>query len=228
MEAIVLAGGFGRRLHQVVNDVPKPMAPISGRPFLEILLSSLAQKGFSRVVLSLGFKAEMISSYFGSRFSGLDLVYVTEDAPLGTGGATRLAATACTQDNVFVFNGDTFLDLEVEFLERQWQKNRNPIVVSKKVLDTTRYGQLVVDDVRITSFAEKKAPGPGLINAGCYVLGAGALTRFPLYQPFSIETDYFVPEVSRATVEAFVTEGMFIDIGIPDDYSLAQTLLADR
>tara|TARA_B100000780_G_scaffold278401_1_gene251796 strand:- start:4880 stop:5566 length:687 start_codon:yes stop_codon:yes gene_type:complete len=228
MEAIVLAGGFGRRLHQVVNDVPKPMAPISGRPFLEILLRSLAQKGFSRVVLSLGFKAEMISSHFGSRFSGLDLVYVTEDAPLGTGGATRLAATACTQDNVFVFNGDTFLDLEVEFLERQWQKNRNPIVVSKKVLDTTRYGQLVVDDVRITSFAEKKVPGPGLINAGCYVLGAGALTRFPLYQPFSIETDYFVPEVSRATVEAFVTEGMFIDIGIPDDYSLAQTLLADR
>ena len=228
MEAIVLAGGFGRRLHQVVNDVPKPMAPISGRPFLEILLRSLAQKGFLRVVLSLGFKAEIISSHFGSRFSGLDLVYVTEDAPLGTGGATRLAVTACTQDNVFVFNGDTFLDLEVEFLERQWKKNRNPIVVSKKVPDTTRYGQLVVDDVRIISFAEKKVLGPGLINAGCYVLGAGALTRFPLYQPFSIETDYFVPEVSRATVEAFVTEGMFIDIGIPDDYSLAQTLLADR
>ena len=228
MEAIILAGGFGKRLHQVVNDVPKPMAPISGRPFLEILLRSLAQKGFLRVVLSLGFKAEIISSHFGSRFSGLDLVYVTEDAPLGTGGATRLAVTACTQDNVFVFNGDTFLDLEVEFIERQWQKNRNPIVVSKKVPDTTRYGQLVVDDVRIISFAEKKVLGPGLINAGCYVLGAGALTRFPLYQPFSIETDYFVPEVSRATVEAFVTEGMFIDIGIPDDYSLAQTLLADR
>ena len=228
MEAIVLAGGFGTRLRQVVADVPKPMAPIAGRPFLEILLSALAKKGFSRAVLSLGFMAENISGHFGSRFAGLDLAYVVEDTPLGTGGATRLAATACTQDHVFVFNGDTYLDLEVELLEQQWQAKRHPIVVGRQVPDTTRYGRLVVEGKRIASFAEKGIAGPGLINAGCYVLAMDALARFPLRRPFSIETDYLVPEVARATVEVFVTEGVFIDIGIPEDYSRAQTLLVDR
>lgn len=226
MEAIVLAGGFGTRLRQVVADVPKPMAPIAGRPFLEILLGSLAQKGFSQVVLSLGFMAEKISGHFGPRFAGLDLAYVVEDTPLGTGGATRLAAAACIQDHVFVFNGDTYLDLEVELLERQWQAKRHPIVVGRQVPDTMRYGRLVVDGNRITSFAEKGITGPGLINAGCYVLATDALARFPLNHSFSIETDYLVPEVARATVEVFVTEGMFIDIGIPEDYARAQTLLA--
>lgn len=228
MEAIVLAGGFGTRLRQVVADVPKPMAPITGRPFLEILLGSLAQKGFSRVVLSLGFMAEKISGHFGPRFAGLDLVYVVEDTPLGTGGATRLAAAACTQDHVFVFNGDTYLDLEVELLEQQWQARRHPIVVGRQVPDTARYGRLVVDGDRITNFAEKGITGSGLINAGCYVLSTDALVRFPLNQAFSIETDYLVSEVARAMVEVFVTEGVFIDIGIPEDYSWAQTLLVDR
>lgn len=228
MEAIVLAGGFGTRLRQVVTDVPKPMAPIAGRPFLEVLLGELAQKGFSRVVLSLGFMAEKISGHFGPRFAGLDITYVVEDAPLGTGGATRLAAVACTQDHVFVLNGDTYLDLEVDLLERQWPAKRHPIVVGRQVPDTTRYGRLVVDGDRITSFAEKGIAGPGLINAGCYVLATDALAQFPVNQPFSIETDYLVPEVARATVEVFVTEGVFIDIGIPEDYARAQTLLAAR
>ena len=107
MEAIVLAGGFGTRLRQVVADVPKPMAPIADRPFLEILLGSLARKGFSQVVLSLGFMAEKISDHFGARFAGMDIAYVVEETPLGTGGAIRLALDACTQDHVFVFNGDT-------------------------------------------------------------------------------------------------------------------------
>lgn len=228
MEAIVLAGGFGTRLRQVVTDVPKPMAPIAGRPFLEILLGELAQKGFSRVVLSLGFMAEKISGHFGPRFAGLNLAYVMEDTPLGTGGATRLATTACAQDHVFVFNGDTYLDLEVDLLERQWQAKRHPIVVGRQVPDTTRYGRLVVDGDRIISFAEKGIAGPGLINAGCYVLATDALAQFPLNQTFSIETDYLVPEVARATVDVFVTEGVFIDIGIPEDYARAQTLLAAR
>lgn len=227
MEAIVLAGGFGTRLRQVVADVPKPMAPIAGRPFLEILLGSLARKGFARVVLSLGFMAEKISDHFGTRFAGVDIAYVVEDTPLGTGGAIRLALEACTQNHVFVFNGDTYLDLEVQSLEQQWQAKRHQVVVGRHVPDTSRYGRLVVDDGRITGFAEKGIAGPGLINAGCYVLATDALARFSLNQPFSIETDYLVPEVISATMDVFVTEGMFIDIGIPEDYARAQTLLVD-
>lgn len=225
MEAIVLAGGFGTRLRKVVADVPKPMAPIAGRPFLEIVLGTLARKGFSRVVLALGFMAEKITSHFGSNFAGLELAYVIEDTPLGTGGATRLAAEACTKDHVFVFNGDTYLDLETGLLEKQWLANRHPVVVGRQVPDTLRYGRLVVDGKRLTRFAEKGIAGSGLINAGCYVLATGALAQFPLHQPFSIETDYLVPEVARGTVEVFVTDGMFIDIGIPEDYARAQQLL---
>ena len=228
MEAIVLAGGFGTRLRQVVANVPKPMAPIAGRPFLEILLSLLARQGFARVVLSLGFMAEKIYGHFGPRFAEMDLAYVLEDTHLGTGGAARLAATACTHDHVFVFNGDTYLDLEVGLLERQWQTKRHPIVVGRHVPDTTRYGRLVVDGNQIISFAEKGMVGPGLINAGCYVLPTDALAQFPLNQSFSIESEYLAPQVAREIVEVFVTEGVFIDIGIPEDYARAQTLLAAR
>src|SRR5437660_613655 len=98
MEAIVLAGGLGIRLRGVVPDLPKPMAPIAGRPFLEILLASLSRKGLARVVLSVGFMAEKISTYFGDRFGNLELVYVIESQPLGTGGAVRLAMQTCVTD----------------------------------------------------------------------------------------------------------------------------------
>jgi D-glycero-alpha-D-manno-heptose 1-phosphate guanylyltransferase len=228
MEAIVLAGGFGTRLRQVVADVPKPMAPVGGRPFLEILLASLAKKGFSRVILSLGYMAEKVTRHFGSQFAGLDIAYVVEDTPLGTGGATRLATEACSEDHIYVFNGDTYLDIEVELLEQQWQSRRQPIVVGRQVPDTARYGRLVVEGDRISSFSEKGTIGPGLINAGCYVLSRDALARFPLNQAFSIETHYLLPEVDRAIVDVFVTKGLFIDIGIPEDYTCAQTLLVNR
>jgi D-glycero-alpha-D-manno-heptose 1-phosphate guanylyltransferase len=228
MEAIVLAGGFGTRLKDMVADVPKPMAPIAGRPFLEILLSLLAQKGFSRVVLSLGFMAEKISGYFGSQFAGMDIFYIVEDRPLGTGGAIRLAFEACEQDHAYIFNGDTYLDLEVDLIEQQWQAKRHPIIVGRQVPDTARYGRIVVEGERIISFAEKKITGPGLINAGCYVLSRDTLAGFTLNQNFSIETQYFVPEVERSTFCVFVTKTtVFIDIGEPEDYFLAQTLLAN-
>ena len=90
------------------------MAPIAGRPFLEILLASLSRQGFIRVVLSVGFMAEKISGYFGDRFDGLELTYVVEPKPLGTGGAVRLAMQVCVADHVFILNGDTFLDLEMD------------------------------------------------------------------------------------------------------------------
>ncbi|MBC7204204.1 MAG: NTP transferase domain-containing protein, partial [Pusillimonas sp.] len=142
MEAIILAGGFGTRLRTVVPDLPKPMARVAGKPFLEILLKSLAQKGFKRVVLSLGYKANVIVSHFGNEFQGLTLKHAVEEHPLGTGGAIRLALSHCMNDRVFVFNGDTFLDLECELVEQLWQRNHRPIIVGRTVPDTSRYGRL--------------------------------------------------------------------------------------
>lgn len=226
MEGIVLAGGFGTRLRQIVPDLPKPMAPVAGRPFLDIVLGRLAAKGFSRVIISLGYMAEKIQTHFGDEFNGMSLKYVLETSPLGTGGAIRFAMEQARDDHTFVFNGDTYLDLEVEQVEALWQAHRSPIIVGREVLDTGRYGRLLALNGQIAGFAEKGSTGPGLINAGCYVLNRGQLDQFAPMVPFSMETDYLVDAVAVQRFDLFVTEGQFIDIGIPEDFFRAQTVLA--
>ncbi len=222
LEAIVLAGGLGSRLREIVPDRPKPMALVAGRPFLEIVIRSLATKGVSRVVLSLGFMAENIINHFGNHFAGVELAYVVEERPLGTGGAVRLAMTKCCQESFFVLNGDTFLDLEVADVNKFWQKKRNLVIVARQVLDTSRYGRLVVEDGLVKGFAEKGISGPGLINAGCYVFRRGQLDEYEVNRPFSLETDYLINAVHNSSVDVFVTNGYFIDIGVPEDYCRAQ------
>ena len=226
MEAIVLAGGFGTRLREVVPDLPKPMAPIAGRPFLEILLSSLAKKGFERVVLSLGFMADKISNHFGSQYLGMELVYEVESQPLGTGGAVRASLCRCVSDHAFVFNGDTYLDLEVADLEQLWNNTHRPAIVVREVPDTGRFGRVLIEDGRVNSFLEKGMSGPGTINAGCYVLPTHLLDQFALGENFSLESDFFYTAIKQQQFSGFITQGLFIDIGVPDDYERAQTLLA--
>lgn len=226
MEAIILAGGFGTRLRAVVPDLPKPMAPIAGRPFLEILLGSLAKKKFTRVVLSLGFMADKISGHFGDHYLGMELVYEVETTPLGTGGAIRAALQRCQTDHAYIFNGDTYLDLEVAKLEELWQSTNNAIIVVREIADTARYGKIELQNGRVTAFLEKGASGPGVINAGCYVLPQNALNDFPLGEPFSVENKFFMPNLDSIYFSGFITHGQFIDIGIPTDYELAQTMLA--
>lgn len=226
MEAIILAGGFGTRLRAVVADVPKPMAPVAGRPFLEIVLNMLRRHGFKRVVLSLGYMADTVVSHFGSRYEELELVYEIENTPLGTGGAVRAALQHCHDDHVFIFNGDTFLDLEVSLVEAVWQRNHHPVIVAREVQDTARYGRLLVVDELVMGFSEKGMNGPGLINAGCYVLPLHSLDSFEVGRRFSLETEYFMCSVPQLQIDAFVTNGHFIDIGVPEDYVRAQTELA--
>jgi D-glycero-alpha-D-manno-heptose 1-phosphate guanylyltransferase len=204
------------------------MAPVAGRPFLEIVLAALAEKGFRRVVLSLGYMADKIVIYFGDRFAGMDLVYEIEQSPLGTGGAVREALGHCTADHVFVFTGDTFLDLEAPALEAQWAVRHTPTIVARAVPDTARYGRLEVAEGRVCGFLEKGSAGAGLINAGCYVLPRDSLDGFAPGTAFSLETDFLAEAVRRQRFDVFVTEGMFIDIGVPEDYARAQTELAGR
>lgn len=227
MEAIILAGGFGTRLQHVVKDLPKPMAPIAERPFLEILLRSLAQKGFKRVVLSLGYMADKVVMHFGQQFAGLELIYAIEQKPLGTGGAVREALLQCKTNHVFVFNGDTYLDLEIAAVENHWQIHGNPVIVAREVADTSRYGRLHTADGRVLGFAEKGIAGAGLINAGCYVLPTHILNDFAVVHSFSLETDFLVKAVITQQWDVFLTQGHFIDIGIPEDYARAQIELRD-
>jgi D-glycero-alpha-D-manno-heptose 1-phosphate guanylyltransferase len=228
MQAIILAGGFGTRLRQVIADVPKPMALIAGRPFLELLLGSLATKGITKVVLSIGFMGEKISTFFGDSFAGMELAYAIEDEPLGTGGGVRLAINQITEDHVYVFNGDTFLDIELALVERQWLDHKRPIIISCEVPDTCRYGRLIASGGVVTGFTEKGVKGSGLINAGCYVLERTQLDKFLLKTHFSLESEFLGPAVMRGEFDMFVTHGIFIDIGIPEDYARAQAELSSR
>lgn len=226
LEAVILAGGFGTRLRQAVPDLPKPMAPIGSRPFLEILLGNLARNGFDRVVLSLGHMAHKILEHFGDTFAGMQIDHVVEMAPLGTGGAVRLAMTKNLSDHIFIFNGDTFLDLEVNAVERLWQDHHQPIIIGRAVPDTERYGRLQVTQDKVTGFVEKGSSGPGLINAGCYVFNRGQLDAFPINTAFSLESDYLAKQAAQSPLDLFVTSGHFIDIGIPEDYERAQLELS--
>jgi D-glycero-alpha-D-manno-heptose 1-phosphate guanylyltransferase len=226
LETVVLAGGFGTRLRAVVPDLPKPMAPVAGRPFLEILLSMLAAKGVRRAVLSLGYRAEVIQAHFGRRFAGIELVSEVETEPLGTGGALRAALARCEGDAALVVNGDTFLDLELPALQARWAAGGRPLIVGRAVDDTARFGRLDVEGARLLGFAARGAGGPGVINMGHYVLPTTLFDGVELPKSFSFEADFLAPRARGLGFEVFVTEGLFIDIGVPEDYARAQAELA--
>lgn len=223
-EAIILAGGLGTRLQPILSDKPKAMAPINGRPFLELVLNNLASKGFDHVVISVGYLSEQIINYFGSKFLGVKLDYAIETIPLGTGGATKLALSLCENDHVFIFNGDTFIDLEVIEVDKIWLSKRRPIIVGKFLEDVSRYGVIQSENFQVISFNEKNKKGAGIINAGCYVLKREQLKFFEL-NSFSLENEFFPKEIQKNIFDLFVSNALFIDIGIPGDYIKAQNIL---
>ncbi len=227
MEAIVLAGGFGTRLATRLHGVPKPMAPVAGRPFLEILLTQLQRAGCNRVVLSVGHLHRVIQDHFGASFLGMRVDYAIESAPLGTGGAIRLALKQIREESVLVLNGDTFLQADYADMMR-FHAGCGAIATIAVVRqpDVARYGGVAVEGKRIVGFEEKGRTGPGLISAGAYVLPRNLAWPPTLARKFSIERDFFVPEIARLRPAAYVVDGFFLDIGLPEDYDRAQTELA--
>jgi D-glycero-alpha-D-manno-heptose 1-phosphate guanylyltransferase len=227
MEAIVLAGGLGTRLASRLQGLPKPMAPVAGRPFLEILLTQLRRSGCTRVLLSVGHRHEVIQEHFGAAFNGMAVDYVVESAPLGTGGAIRLALERASENSVLVLNGDTFLDADYAGMMRFHAEEGAEVTLAiVRRDDVSRYGGVTIDGRRITGFEEKGRTGQGWINAGAYVLARTLAWPPALAEKFSIELDFFVPEVARLRPAAFKVDGYFLDIGIPEDYDRAQTELA--
>lgn len=226
MDALILAGGLGTRLAATVPEVPKPMAPVCGRPFLELLLGMLQAKGVRRAVLSLGHRAELIVRHFGARFGEVELVHEVEPQALGTGGAIRRALPRCRGDAALVVNGDTLLDLELDAVQTNWQRHRRPLLVACRVDDGARYGRVEIDaEDRLVRFTEKGVAGPGWINSGHYVLPTGLLADPALPERFGFEAEYVAPRLAHERWLAFRSEGLFIDIGVPEDYARAQTVL---
>ncbi len=227
MEAIILAGGLGTRLRSQLKQLPKSMAPVGGRPFLEILMDQLVAAGCKRAVLSVGYLRDIIIAAFSDNYRGIPLSYSMEDEPLGTGGAIRLALRQATEASVLVLNGDTYLnaDYRAAFACHAAVGGVMTMAVTP-VGDTARYGGVVVEGDRITGFVEKGRTGPGWINAGAYVLSKDFPWREGLPEQFSFENDIIVPQLSELRPAAFRCRGYFLDIGVPEDLERAQTELA--
>ncbi|MDQ7016505.1 MAG: nucleotidyltransferase family protein [Gammaproteobacteria bacterium] len=223
MKAIILAGGFGTRLHKHVPDVPKPMAPIAKRPFLEYLLDRLVSAGIDEIILSVGYRAEMIIQHFGNKYQNIPISYAIESEPLGTGGAIAHALKKNNDKPIIVLNGDTLLDINFsELISWYIKKPTQVAMVLRNISDVSRYGSVLLTDDQIVGFVEKKKEGAGWINAGIYIIQPTIFKKLGLSGRFSFEAEVLQTHCTTLSPRAFLTSAYFIDIGIPDDYDRAQ------
>jgi D-glycero-alpha-D-manno-heptose 1-phosphate guanylyltransferase len=226
MEVVILAGGLGTRLRSVVSEVPKCMAPVAGRPFLWYLLKYLTRFDVSRVILSVGYLREVVFKWVEENRGEFpfEFDYAVEEEPLGTGGGIRLALDRASSDSVFILNGDTFFDVDLNELAKQYHKCQKDIVIAlKPMLDFDRYGSVDFEDgsASIVAFNEKKHCEKGLINGGVYLVSTRSNVFDGLPAKFSFETAVLEKQCLLGNVGGIVQDKYFIDIGIPEDYRKA-------
>lgn len=233
---VILAGGLGTRLRPAFDSGPKSMAPVAGRPFLEYLLRQIAQSGFREVLLCVGYAGGQIEEWAGDgKKWGLRIRYSVESTPLGTAGAVKLAAKLLDSEEFLVFNGDSFLAVDLRDLVREQLRSRAWATIAlAKVRDSARYGTVVLNpDGDIEAFLEKSTATPAdscgwyLVNGGVYVFNKLVLSLVPETAAVSLEREVF-PQLLFRGVKGFVSDGYFIDIGLPGDFQRAQTELPER
>jgi D-glycero-alpha-D-manno-heptose 1-phosphate guanylyltransferase len=226
--AIILAGGLGTRLRSALPDLPKPMAPVAGRPFLAHLMDHWIAQDVRRFVLSVGYRHEAISGHFGRRYRGAKLDYAIETTPMGTGGALLLAAGHLPGDEpALLLNGDTYFDVRLAALTEQARRcSAQWCFALFRNTDPARFmGVGLADDGRITALRSPTAP---LANGGVYLFEPSAL-RDLVHEPghaVSLENDLFPRLFTQGQRFAgFECPGEFIDIGVPHDYHRAAHVL---
>ena len=224
MEAIVLAGGLGTRLRSCINDIPKPMAQVNGKPFLFYLLNYLKHQNIDRVILSVGYKHKIISDYFGDTFLDMSLIYSVENTPLGTGGAISLALKKCNDKNIFILNGDTYFPVSFSKLkEKQNQIGAEITIALKQMKNADRYGIVSMGkNSVITSFSEKINSKNILINGGVSILNKEKFEKRTFTEKFSFEKEYLEKIVKQKCIIGISFDSYFLDIGVPESYMKAQ------
>jgi D-glycero-alpha-D-manno-heptose 1-phosphate guanylyltransferase len=223
-EAVILAGGLGTRLKSVIKDIPKPMAEVYGKPFLCYILDFTIKNGIEKVILSVGYKWEVIKNFFSSQYKNLKLEYAVENTPLGTGGGLKNALKYVDEEEAFVLNGDTFFDIDLNlFYNLHKSRNSKFSIALKKTENTERYGAVEVDENnRIVSFLEKGKRVSGFINGGIYLLNKNFFNALSPEGTFSLEKDFLERFYKDHEFYGFPFDGFFIDIGVPEDYERAE------
>lgn len=231
---VVLAGGLGTRLKDVINDVPKPLAPIEGKPFLNYLLSYWVKNKAKKIILSVGYKNHQIKKHFGNNYKGVPIEYVIEDVPAGTGGAVlKVLDEINMPDDFFIINGDTlFLNDQKSMISAHVDNEADFTVCLRNIEDAGRYHRIQVDNTnKLYSILEpdnKKVSG--LINGGVYIVNRKVFDDFSIEQGkvVSLENEILPKIISTNKVYGVVDGGAFIDIGIPNDYFRAKSFLNEN
>lgn len=226
MQAIILAGGLGTRLRSVVNEHPKALAPVAGKPFLYWLIIFLQKQGITNFIFSIGYLHEQVEFFLKEQFPTLNYQTVVENEPLGTGGAINLCLNFCKQKDVLLVNGDTFFELDILAFYTNFISTASDCSIALTPMQNfDRYGSVTITKENIiTEFNEKQYCENGLINTGLVLFRKSvfeAKTR-SLPDKFSFEKDFIEPNISDLKITGYITTGYFIDIGIPSDYQKAQ------
>ncbi len=222
-DAVVLVGGKGTRLRPLTMSAPKPMLPTAGLPFLTHLLSRIHAAGMRHVVLGTSFKAEVFAEYFGDGSAmGLDIDYVYEEKPLGTGGGIRNVAAVLRYDTAMVFNGDVLGGTDLNaVLQTHLASDADVTLHLVRVSDPRAFGCVPTDDDgRVTAFLEKtQDPPTDQINAGCYVFRREIIDTIPSGRPVSVEREVFPTLLnSGARLQGHIDAAYWRDMGTPEDF----------
>lgn len=224
-QAVILVGGRGTRLGALTDDAPKPLLHVGGRPFLAYVLDALARQGFDDVLLLAGYQAAAVQAFARDHAPhGVRVRCVVESSPLGTGGALRNAAAELA-DAFVLLNGDTVFDINLNELVASASPEAVARMALRRVPDTARFGRIECSATgRIEAMREKGVGGDGLINGGIYFLRKSVLDQLP-DGVSSLEQDLFPRLIAQQRLEGREFDGFFLDIGIPADFSAAQTLV---
>ncbi len=222
MRALILVGGKGTRLTPVLSDVPKPLAPVEGRPFLSYVLDRLASAGVDETILLTGHMAEKVAAlYDGTSLEGMRVSCVAEDKPLGTAGALRNLSNLCRQDPLLLLNGDTWVHFDLTALQAAMERLDAELVLSVVRLSDVSASGFVEQDAegRLLRFSEKVARGSGLINTGVYLVTDRFVDRIPPGSPISLEAEVIPTALAKgAIIGLSECPGPFHDIGTPEGY----------
>ena len=224
----ILCGGQGTRLANVISDIPKPMAPINGTPFLSVLLNYLVKQSVKEVVLLTGYKGDVIKNYYGDSYKSLNIKYSQELIPLGTGGSLVQALSLLEDKEFILVNGDTFFDIDLKNFDKDHNQDCELTIALTHISNDSRYNFIKINkNSEITSISKKQSEKNGLINGGIMKLQKKIFSDQKI-ENFSLE-DFLFGKISFFKTSTFTTNNTkFIDIGIPEDYLHAQTLLAEE